>query len=79
MEAKGRLVNITRDFETNKLLVTFQLDSEPIGELNELLRQQNEINKRTKKPWGLTIKAQRNREQRRKTENNPLCVLESSE
>ena len=38
METVGRLVNITRDFMTGKLNVTFQLNTEPVGELNEFAK-----------------------------------------
>ena len=36
METVGRLVNITRDFMSGKLNVTFQINTEPIDELNTL-------------------------------------------
>jgi hypothetical protein len=36
MESKGRLVNITRDYLSGKLNVTFQIETEPIEELNNL-------------------------------------------
>lgn len=36
METTGRLVNITRDILSGKLNVTFQIDSEPIDDLNTL-------------------------------------------
>ena len=36
METIGKLVNITRDFVTGKLNVTFQISTEPIDELNTL-------------------------------------------
>jgi hypothetical protein len=36
METTGKLINITRDFMTNKLNVTFQISTEPIDELNTL-------------------------------------------
>ena len=35
METKGRLVNVTKDIISGKLNVTFQIDTEPIAELNE--------------------------------------------
>ena len=38
METVGRLVNITRDFMTGKLNVTFQLNTEPVDELNEFAK-----------------------------------------
>ena len=34
MDTTGTLVNITRDFLTGKLNVTFQIDTEPVEELN---------------------------------------------
>ena len=36
METKGKLVNVTRDIMTGRLSVTFQIESEPLEELNEL-------------------------------------------
>jgi hypothetical protein len=36
METTGKLINITRDFVTGKLNVTFQISTEPIDELNTL-------------------------------------------
>jgi hypothetical protein len=36
MESTGKLVNITRDIMTGILSVTFQIENEPIEELNEL-------------------------------------------
>ena len=36
METTGKLINITRDFMTNKLNVTFQISTEPVDELNTL-------------------------------------------
>lgn len=36
MESTGKLVNITRDFMSGKLNVTFQINTEPIEELNTL-------------------------------------------
>ena len=38
METVGKLVNITRDFMTGKLNVTFQLNTEPVEELNEFAK-----------------------------------------
>ena len=35
METTGILVNVTRDFITGKLNVTFQIDTDPIEEINE--------------------------------------------
>ena len=35
MECTGRLLNITRDILTGRLNVTFQIDTEPIDELND--------------------------------------------
>ena len=36
METTGKLVNITRDLISRKLNITFQIDTEPVEELNEL-------------------------------------------
>lgn len=36
METTGKLVNVVRDIMSGKLNVTFQIDSEPIDELNNL-------------------------------------------
>lgn len=36
MESTGKLVNITRDFMSGKLNITFQINNEPIEELNNL-------------------------------------------
>ena len=36
MEAVGKLVNITRDFMSGRLNVTFQINTEPVEELNTL-------------------------------------------
>ena len=36
MDTTGRLIGINRDFMTNKLNVTFQIETEPIDELNIL-------------------------------------------
>ena len=36
METTGKLMGITMDFRTRKLNVTFQIDTEPVEELNEL-------------------------------------------
>lgn len=36
MNATGKLIGISRDYLTNKLNVTFQIDTEPIEELNTL-------------------------------------------
>lgn len=36
MEARGKLINVVRDIMSGKLNVTFQIDSEPIDELNDL-------------------------------------------
>ena len=36
METVGKLLNITRDFMSGKLNVTFQINTEPIDELNDL-------------------------------------------
>jgi hypothetical protein len=38
METTGKLINITRDFVTNKLNVTFQISTEPIDELNTMAK-----------------------------------------
>lgn len=38
MDTTGRLVNVTRDILSGKLNITFQIDSEPIGELNDLAK-----------------------------------------
>jgi hypothetical protein len=38
METRGRVVNIARDIMSGKLNVTFQIDTEPIEELNEYAR-----------------------------------------
>ena len=36
MDTTGKLINVTRDILTGKLNITFQIDNEPIGELNDL-------------------------------------------
>jgi hypothetical protein len=36
METKGKIVNVTRDFISGKLNITFQINTEPIAEINEL-------------------------------------------
>lgn len=36
MDTAGRLINITRDIMSGRLNVTFQIENEPIEELNEL-------------------------------------------
>lgn len=36
MNATGKLIGITRDFSNRKLNVTFQIDTEPVDELNTL-------------------------------------------
>lgn len=36
MDVAGRLINVTRDILSGKLNITFQIESEPIDELNEL-------------------------------------------
>lgn len=36
METRGKLINVVRDIMSGKLNVTFQIDSEPIDELNDL-------------------------------------------
>lgn len=38
METTGKLINITRDFMTGKLNVTFQISTEPIDDLNEMAK-----------------------------------------
>lgn len=38
METTGKLINITRDFMTGKLNVTFQIGTEPIDDLNEMAK-----------------------------------------
>lgn len=38
MESTGKVVNVTRDILSGKLNVTFQIDTEPIDEINELGR-----------------------------------------
>lgn len=40
METTGKLVNITRDFVTGKLNVTFQISTEPIDELNTMAQME---------------------------------------
>lgn len=36
MDTTGKLINVTRDILTGKLNITFQIDNEPIDELNDL-------------------------------------------
>lgn len=36
MDVAGKLINVTRDILSGKLNITFQIDSEPVEELNEL-------------------------------------------
>ena len=36
METQGKLLNVTRDILSGKLNITFQIDTEPIDEINEL-------------------------------------------
>ena len=36
MQTTGRLTGVTMDFMTRKLNVTFQIDTEPVDDLNEL-------------------------------------------
>lgn len=36
METRGKLINVMRDIMSGKLNITFQIDSEPIDELNNL-------------------------------------------
>jgi hypothetical protein len=36
MESTGKLINVMRDIMSGKLNITFQIDNEPIGELNDL-------------------------------------------
>lgn len=38
METTGKLINITRDFVTGKLNVTFQISTEPVDELNAMAK-----------------------------------------
>lgn len=36
MEATGKLLSVNRDWQTNKLNLTLQIDSEPINEINDI-------------------------------------------
>jgi hypothetical protein len=55
METTGKLINVTRDILTGKLNVTFQIDTEPIDELNTLaaLDQVDVISKKHRKKRSL--------------------------
>lgn len=64
METKGKLVNVTRDIMTGRLSVTFQIESEPLEELNEL----SKIDK-------LDITAKKHRKKRSLDANNYFHLL----
>lgn len=49
METSGRVVNIARDIMSGKLNVTFQIDTEPIEELNEYARKSDVLDITAKK------------------------------
>lgn len=49
MDTVGKLVNVTRDILSGKLNVTFQIDTEPIDELNELWETMEVVDITTKK------------------------------
>ena len=49
METTGKVVNVTRDILSGKLNVTFQIDTEPIDEINELGRTSDVLDITAKK------------------------------
>ena len=64
MDTKGRLINMTRDVFSGRLNVTFQIDTEPIDELNGLAKLD-----------ALDITAKQHRKKRSLTANAYFHVL----
>lgn len=64
MDCTGKLISVNRDWQTNKLNITFQIDEEPVNEINRLASLEK-----------LNIEAKKYTEKRSKDANAYAWVL----